>query len=108
MCYVQALILQVAQLVVIGSWRSLALLAYISEHSYEVWPGNGVTPPLIRYCAITTLLDRLGRLQRVFSALVLDRIVGKERVAAALNLASLFHRPAASCSWRGSVHQSRY
>lgn len=69
----------------------LAVLADIAEHSYEMRPGDRVTPSLVRLSALATLLDRLGRLQRVLTTLVLDRIVGVERIAAAFDLAGTFH-----------------
>lgn len=69
----------------------LALLAYVVLGAYEMRPGDRITPSLVLYRAIATLLDWFGRLQRVLSALVLDRIVGDERVSAAFDLAGTFH-----------------
>ena len=72
------------------SWP-LALLADIALGADQMRPGDRITPPLVLYRAITTLLDRFGRLQRVLSTLVLDRIVGDERIAAAFDLAGTLH-----------------
>lgn len=75
----------------IRSGWSAALLAYVALGADQMRPGDRITPSLVLYRAITTLLDRFGRLQRVLSALVLDRVVGDERVAAAFDLAGTFH-----------------
>lgn len=91
MRHVQALIHQVAELVVRCTCWPAAFLTYIPEHSYEVWPGDRVTPLLILFGALATLLDRFGRLQRVLTTFVLDRIVCDERIAAAFNFAGTFH-----------------
>jgi hypothetical protein len=89
--HVQVLIHQVAELIVRCTCWPATLLAYIPEHSYEVWPGDRVTPLLVLFGALATLLDRFGRLQRVLTTLVLDRIVGDERIAAAFDFAGTFH-----------------
>lgn len=69
----------------------LALLAYIALGANEMRPGDRITPSLVRLSAFATLLDRFSRLQRVLTTLVLDRIVGEERIAAAFYLAGTFH-----------------
>lgn len=91
MSYVQVLIHQVAECIVCCTCWPAALLAYVPLGAYEMRPGDRITPSLILYRAIATLLDRFGRLQRVLSTLVLDRIVCDERIAAAFNLAGTLH-----------------
>lgn len=91
MGHVQVLVHYVAELIMIGPGWPPALLAYVAEHSYEVWPGDRVTPLLILQCALATLRYRFGRLQRVLTTLVLDRIVGEKRIAAAFYFTGTFH-----------------
>jgi len=88
---IQVLIHQVAHAVVTCPGWPSTLLAYIAEHSYEMWPGDCVTPLLIEYRTFTTLLDRLGRLQHVLVAFVSDRIISDECIAAAFDFAGAFH-----------------
>lgn len=91
MRHVQALIHQVAELIVIRPGWPPAVLAYVAVHPDEMRPSDGISPPLVLYRPIATLPDRFGRLQRVLSALVLDRIVCDERIAAAFDFAGTFH-----------------
>lgn len=75
----------------IRSRRSAALLAYIAEYSDEMRPSDRVTPFLVLYSAVATLLDRFGRLQRVLPTLVLDGVVRNECVGAPLDFAGALH-----------------
>jgi hypothetical protein len=90
-CNIQRLFHQVAEFIVVVPGVSPTLLAYVALGAYEMGPGDRITPLLILQGALATLSDRLGSLQRMLTAFVLDRIVGYERIAAALDLAGAFH-----------------
>lgn len=71
--------------------RPFAVLADVSEYSYEVWASNQVAPPLILYCFLAALRNRLGGLHSMFAALVLYGVVGKKCIAATLYFTGALH-----------------